>query len=44
MSDQFFDYPYLNAEDVFSPPAWAKDTVGYQIFPERYARGGSPGW
>lgn len=40
----FFNFPYLNAEDVFTPPAWVKDTVWYQIFPERYARGGSTGW
>lgn len=40
----FFNYPYLNAEDVFNPPAWVKDTVWYQIFPERFARGGSPDW
>ncbi|TLN18591.1 alpha-glycosidase, partial [bacterium] len=40
----FFNFPYLNAEDVFSAPAWVKDTIWYQIFPERYARGGSGAW
>ena len=43
-SQIFFNFPYLNAEDVFSAPGWVKDTVWYQIFPERYARGGSPDW
>ncbi len=40
----FFNFPYLNAEDTFHAPAWVKDTVWYQIFPERYARGGSQEW
>ncbi len=40
----FFNFPYLNAEDVFTAPEWVRRTVWYQIFPERYARGGSAGW
>lgn len=40
----FFNFPYLNTEDVFSAPDWVKDTVWYQIFPERYARGGGSDW
>ena len=43
-SQIFFNFPYLNAEDVLSTPGWVKDTVWYQIFPERFARGGSPDW
>ncbi len=35
----YFCFPYLNEEDVFSPPAWVRDTVWYQIFPERFANG-----
>ncbi|WP_201006817.1 alpha-glycosidase [Paenibacillus glycanilyticus] len=35
----FFDFPYINPVDVFSPPAWVKDAVFYQIFPERFANG-----
>ncbi|EFM12926.1 alpha amylase catalytic region [Paenibacillus curdlanolyticus YK9] len=35
----FFDYPYLNPIDLFQPPAWVKDAVFYQIFPERFANG-----
>ncbi|KGP71547.1 alpha-glycosidase [Pontibacillus yanchengensis] len=35
----YFCIPFLNAIDVFSPPTWVKDTVWYQIFPERFANG-----
>lgn len=35
----YFCFPYLNAEDVFTPPAWVRDTVWYQIFPERFGNG-----
>ncbi len=35
----YFCFPYLHAVDLFSPPAWVKDTVWYQIFPERFANG-----
>lgn len=34
-----FCFPFLNAIDVFQPPGWVKDTVWYQIFPERFANG-----
>ncbi|MFB9326890.1 alpha-glycosidase [Paenibacillus aurantiacus] len=34
-----FDYPFINPIDVFEPPAWVKDAVFYQIFPERFANG-----
>ncbi|OXS60281.1 alpha-glycosidase [Cohnella sp. CIP 111063] len=34
-----FDFPFLNPADVFSPPAWVKDAMFYQIFPERFANG-----
>ncbi|GGG07432.1 alpha-glycosidase [Paenibacillus abyssi] len=34
-----FDFPFLNPADVISPPAWVKDAVFYQIFPERFANG-----
>ena len=34
-----FCMPFLNAADVFDAPSWAKDTVWYQIFPERFANG-----
>ncbi len=35
----FFNYPYINHEDLFQAPEWVKDTVWYQIFPERFADG-----
>ncbi len=37
----FFNFPYLNEEDRYKAPAWVKDTVWYQIFPERFANGDS---
>ncbi|WP_078552522.1 glycoside hydrolase family 13 protein [Bacillus alkalicellulosilyticus] len=38
-SGYYFSFPFLNKVDVFSPPDWVKDTVWYQIFPERFANG-----
>ncbi|RBW69820.1 alpha-glycosidase [Bacillus taeanensis] len=35
----YFCFPFLNAVDVFEAPDWVKDTVWYQIFPERFANG-----
>ncbi|WP_345240164.1 alpha-glycosidase [Pontibacillus salipaludis] len=35
----YFAFPFLNGIDVFSPPEWVKDTVWYQIFPERFGNG-----
>ncbi|RKD22389.1 Glycosidase [Caminicella sporogenes DSM 14501] len=35
----FFQYPYLNKEDIHIVPEWVKDTVFYQIFPERFFNG-----
>lgn len=40
--NRFYRFPYLNAIDVFDAPDWVKDTVWYQIFPERFANG-NPG-
>jgi cyclomaltodextrinase len=37
----YFCFPFLNAIDVFRAPSWVKDTVWYQIFPERFANGDS---
>ncbi|MDF2484459.1 MAG: ThMA [Herbinix sp.] len=41
LSDQknFFAFPYINSVDVYSAPDWVKDTIWYQIFPERFANG-----
>lgn len=35
----YFCFPFLNNADVFNAPEWVKDTVWYQIFPERFANG-----
>lgn len=35
----FFCFPFIHAHDVFKAPSWIKDTVWYQIFPERFANG-----
>jgi len=37
----YFCHPFLNQADVFTTPSWAKKTVWYQIFPERFANGDS---
>ncbi len=36
---QHFKFPYLNRCDVIQPPAWAADTVWYQIMPDRFCKG-----
>jgi cyclomaltodextrinase / maltogenic alpha-amylase / neopullulanase len=36
---ELFEFPFLNRADVFTTPAWVKDAVFYQIFPERFANG-----
>lgn len=37
--NSYFSFPYIHENDVFSPPNWVKDTVWYQIFPERFNNG-----
>lgn len=32
----YFNYPYLNHEDLNNTPSWVKDTVWYQIFLDRF--------
>jgi cyclomaltodextrinase / maltogenic alpha-amylase / neopullulanase len=34
-----FAFPFMNSIDIFNPPNWVKNTVWYQIFPERFANG-----
>ena len=36
---QFFKFPWLNPSDVIAPPEWVRDTVWYQIMPDRFNRG-----
>ncbi|MED4162051.1 alpha-glycosidase [Halalkalibacterium halodurans] len=38
-TSDYFCFPFMNSADLFSPPEWVKDTVWYQIFPERFANG-----
>lgn len=33
---EYFNFPYLNYEDLHHTPSWVKDTVWYQIFPDRF--------
>lgn len=33
---QYFNFPYLNHEDVMDIPQWSKNMVWYQIFPDRF--------
>ncbi len=33
---EFYNFPYLNHEDLHQTPDWVKDTVWYQIFPDRF--------
>jgi len=35
----YFKMPYLHEIDRFKAPEWVKQTVWYQIFPERFANG-----
>lgn len=35
----YFRMPYFHDADRFKAPQWAKETVWYQIFPERFANG-----
>ena len=35
----YFNFPYLNEEDVFDAPKWIEDQVWYSIFPERFSNG-----
>lgn len=32
----FYNFPYINDEDLHQTPLWVKDTVWYQIFPDRF--------
>ncbi len=36
---QYFILPWLNQLDVKTTPKWASETIWYQIFPDRFARG-----
>jgi len=35
----YFNFPFLNEEDIFDAPKWIEDQVWYSIFPERFNNG-----
>ncbi|MGX7243826.1 glycoside hydrolase family 13 protein [Enterococcus quebecensis] len=39
MANNYFKLPYFHEADRFKAPQWVKETVWYQIFPERFANG-----
>ena len=39
MANNYFRMPYFHEIDRFKAPEWVKETVWYQIFPERFANG-----
>jgi glycosidase len=36
---EYFCYPYMNETDIVKPLPWIKNTIWYQIFPERFRKG-----
>jgi cyclomaltodextrinase / maltogenic alpha-amylase / neopullulanase len=40
--DCYFHWPYVHPENIPHTPAWLRDAVGYEIFPDRFARGNPP--
>lgn len=32
----YFNFPYINKEDLIDSPDWSKNTIWYQIFPDRF--------
>lgn len=38
---QYFIFPWMNPIDIGEIPKWVKDTIWYQIFPERFCNGNS---
>jgi len=37
--NSYFSFPYIHKNDIFTAPSWVKDTVWYQIFPDRFKNG-----
>lgn len=35
----YFNFPFLNEEDIFNAPNWVEDQIWYSIFPERFSNG-----
>ena len=38
----YFNFPYINEEDIYVTPSWSKNTIWYQIFPDRFANKDNP--
>ena len=39
---EYFNYPFIHMEDDPQTPSWVKDTIWYQIFPDRFNNVGNP--
>lgn len=37
--NKYFLLPYLRREEIYRPPAWAREAIIYQIFPDSFANG-----
>jgi cyclomaltodextrinase / maltogenic alpha-amylase / neopullulanase len=47
--DGYFHWPYIHPSEVPAPPAWVREAICYEIFPDRFARDDecqppAPGW
>jgi cyclomaltodextrinase len=40
--DGYFHWPYVHREQLPDTPAWVRDAVCYEIFPDRFAHGNPP--
>lgn len=40
--DGYFHWPYLHRERFVTTPAWLRDAIAYEIFPDRFAHGSPP--
>ncbi|SEO21319.1 Glycosidase [Amphibacillus marinus] len=38
-ANAYFRMPYVHEIDAFKAPTWVRDTIWYQIFPERFSNG-----
>ena len=37
----YFNFPYINNEDIYQAPKWVEDTIWYQIFPYSFSADGN---
>lgn len=42
--NNYYNFPYINEEDVYQAPEWVKTTVWYQIFTDRFYNGKGESW